>query len=117
MPGIPHPVHEAEGGFGEQAVASVIFEENKTSSYTGRLFEQRNRIGSVVDYIHKHHDVESFVGKGNVDSIENFYGDMGIFSNENVDPDDFDFRSELGHSFAQITVTGAYIQHLGLRVQ
>ena len=110
MARIAHLIHESQGSKRKKAVAGVIFDHDGRPRRSRGIPQQEHRIVRVMQYIHKHYDVEATVIVGKRLAVKHRDRNMGLGADEDIDSVYVNVRALLHHQSSEQTVTAADIQ-------
>lgn len=88
----------------------VVFYNDASTGYTCRLFQQYERVVSVVQHVNKGDEIDAVVGERNGLAIERSDWNMGISSDQNINPFDCKFWADLHKLRHQQTVPTSHIK-------
>jgi hypothetical protein len=114
MTRVSDPVHESQGRVSKRSFKQVILDKNDLSSDANCLSKQDHRIGSVMEYINEHHNIEAAIAVWYRRAIECLDVDRRICAHTDVNPLDGNVWSLVSNVSSKPAVTGTNVKHAGI---
>src|SRR5271166_4261257 len=115
MRAIANPIHEFQGVKVERTFGKVVLDENKALGDARGFGEKFTDVVGVVEYVHKHTDVECCVRKRDVKAIKGTTGDAAGRALRDLDTLDLNRGDSRLNQAGDGAVTAADIEDRGVR--